>query len=96
MLKNFLRYEKSFSLWIWQQEEVEVEVEVEEMYIELQLGVVGPEVVIPAYAAERGQCSPGQGGPWPIFSEICKILKVKGIVNKDKGIYASCVWGSQA
>ena len=25
-----------------------------------------------------------------------KILKVKGIVNKDKGIFASCVWGSQA
>ena len=28
--------------------------------------------------------------------ELRKILKVKGIVNKDKGIYASCVWGSQA
>jgi len=38
---------------------MEVEVEVEEMYIELQLGAVGAQVVIPAYAAERGQCSPG-------------------------------------
>ena len=57
---------------MWQQEEVkvevEVEVEVEEMYIELQLGALGSQVVIPAYAAERGQCSLGHGGSWPNFS----------------------------
>ena len=33
------------------------------MYIELQLGACGAQVVLPAYAAERGQCSPGQGDP---------------------------------
>ena len=51
-----------------QQEEVKVEVEVEEMYIELQLEALGSQVVIPAYAAERGQCSLGHGGSWPNFS----------------------------
>ena len=49
------------------QEEGEAEVELEEMYIELQLGACGAQVVLPAYAAERGQCSPGHWGPWPIF-----------------------------
>ena len=42
------------------QEEGEAEVELEEMYIELQLGPCGAQVVLPAYAAERGQCSLGQ------------------------------------
>ena len=28
--------------------------------------------------------------------DILEILKVKGIVHQGKGIYASCVWGSQA
>ena len=72
--------------------EVELEVEVVEMYIELQLGALGSQVVIPVYAAERGQCSLGHGGSWPNFSWNLQnlISRCKSQVLKSQEVGQKC------